>query len=389
MRITTILRFLQKGNKEWYDFDIDEALAYVKSFNEPTSLWQRSFFQYKCHRYGAPKWKRPLLNIGAAFLLPFVLIALRLFHIGVRFLKKEDCVSECYDAIPMIPDSLKQEYIFNFDAYSAGFSISHKDFVYFIVHAKTYFSDPSFLLHALFKLAQYSNIIIKYSPNVIVSENEYAFCSSLLTDYCRHCKVKHINMMHGERLMHIRNSFFAFDKCYVWHEHYKQLYIDLRADPNQFIIEIPPGLRIDVEESFDPSKYATYKYYLQRPSLMELKDIIASLRPLKEAGFSIKYRPHPIFTDISMLNELLSPDDIEQPSDVDARVSVASTDYAIGSYSTVLLQAYLCGKGVLIDDITYKDRIGLHKKAKHIIMSVDGPELLSCHINKKCTLQAN
>ncbi len=379
-RILSVLRFLQIGNRQWYEYNQEEALAYVQSFNPPKDLWQRSYYQYKCHRHGAPKWKKPLLSFGSMVLFPFVLFYFRVCHITVKFIGKQDCVSECSDTIPMIPDSLREQYNFNFDAFFAGFSLSHKDVKYFFKHGSTYWKEPSFLFHALFKVAQYSNILHKYNPNVIVSENEFAFCSSLLTDYCRTNGTKHINMMHGERLLHIRNSFFEYDKCYVWHEHYKKLYTELRAEPSQFIVEIPPGLRIDVKEHFNPYFFADYKYYLGKNTKTEIQSIVNSLMPLKERGYSLKFRPHPIYTDMSILTSLLNTDEIEMPGEVNAIDSIASTNYVIGSFSTVLLQAYLCGKGVLMDDITFKERVEGYKSSRYILMNVEGPELLSKHI---------
>lgn len=383
-----ILKWLTKGNKKWYERDIDSSLEYVKSFKEPKSLWQRSYYQFMCYRYDVPVWKRLAYSLGAIVLLPFSILYFRFSHLRAKFVKEVYCVGDCSDVPNMLPESLKNQYDINTDVYYAGYGLSHSDMMYLMRNATRYFYSPSFVLHVLFKIAAYSNIFYKYRPSVMVCHNEYSYSSSALTDYCRFHHVLHINFMHGERLINIRNAFFEYDKCYVWHEHYKNIYLDMRSGtkPEDFIIELPKDLSINVAESFSKEAYADYKYYLAEVGYEEMKSIVTSMVPLKEKGYTIKFRPHPRYTNTSWLKELVSPDDIEDPHTTRINTSIASCKYVVGSYSTVMLQAYLCGIGVLVDDITYKDRIELQKKAKHIVLSVEGPELLSKHIEQLFTL---
>ncbi len=383
-----ILKWLTKGNKKWYERDIDSSLEYVKSFKEPKSLWQRSYYQFMCYRYDVPVWKRLAYSVGAVILLPLSLAYFRFAHFKAKFVREIKCVGDCADVPSMLPESLKRDYDINLDVYyNAGYGLSHADIMYLIRRAPAYFYSPSFLLHIIFKIAAYSNIFHKYRPIVMVCHNEYSYSSSALTDYCRYHHVLHINIMHGERLINIRNAFFEYDKCYVWHEHYKKIYLDMRSGtkPEDFIIELPKDLSINVAESFSKEAYADYKYYLAEVGYEEMKSIVASMLPLKEKGFTIKFRPHPRYTNTSWLKELVSPEEIEDPFTTSINTSIASCKYVVGSYSTVLLQAYLCGQGVLVDDVTFKDRIDIQRKARHIVLSVKGPELLSeyiAHINR-------
>lgn len=377
------LRLLSKGNKTIYDADLDKDLAFVQSFEEPQGFWQRSFFQYKCHQYHVPCWKRTLFAVTSCFLLPFAIVYLRLSRIGVRFEKKEDAICENSNMEEIIPLSVKKSYKLNCGVYySSGFSLSHSDLIYYLRNASAYLLYPTFLLHIVFKIGQFSMLIKKYQPNLIICHNEYSYASSVLTDYCHFQKVKHFNMMHGERLLNIRATFFQYDKCYVWHEHYKNLYIDLRAEPSQFVIEVPPSLQINVKENYNVTAFADYKYYLAAEKKEDLIKIINSLKPLKERGYKVKYRPHPRYSSKEIISELFSKDEIEVPSEVNILTSVSSCNYAIGSSSTVLLQAFLCGKGVLLDDVTYPDRIPVQRKARYILLSEEGPELLTEHIQK-------
>lgn len=378
-----LLRFLNKGNRTVYDIDVNNVIDYINSFPEPQDLWQRSFFQYKCHQFLVPKWRILIFSLAGLFMLPFAIVYLRMKRIRVCFVNKEEAICENSNMEEIIPVSLKNTYKLNCKVYySSGFSLSHADFLYFLRNALHYLLHPSFLLHILFKIGQFSTLLKKYNPEVIICHNEYSYAGSVLTDYCHCHNVKHMNMMHGERLLNIRATFFQYDKCYVWHEHYKKLFIDLRAEPSQFVIEVPPSLQINVKENYQETAFADYKYYLAAEKKEDLIKIISSLKPLKERGFKVKYRPHPRYSHKEIISELFSKDEIEVPSEVNILTSVSSCNYAIGSSSTVLLQAFLCGKGVLLDDVTYPDRIPVQRKARYILLSEEGPELLTEHIQK-------
>jgi hypothetical protein len=379
-----ILRWLSKGDKQWFQRDIDYSMNLLNSFDEPIDLWQRSYYQFKCNCFDFPYWKRFLYSIAAIIMLPFSLIYFRLSHFNTHFISKEECVGDCASVPEMVPESLKEKYNIKDDVFFAGYGLSHSDVIYLCRHIGPYLLSPSFVLHIIFKIAAYSNIFHKYQPSVIICHNEYSYSSSALTDYCRYHNVTHINFMHGERLINIRNAFFEYDKCYVWHDHYKQIYLDLRSGtlPDNFVIELPKALKIDINKNYSEKEFANYKYYFAKGTYEEIDSIVRSLKPLKDNGYKIKYRPHPRYTDLNILKTLVPPEEIESPMQVSISTSVASCDYVIGSYSTVLLQAFLCGKGVLIDDVTYGDRIEQQKKARHILLSVEGPELLSSHLNR-------
>lgn len=386
MNIRTILNFIDKGNKKWFDRDIEKSLAFVQSFEEPKSLWCRSYYQYKCKNYDIVKWKRFFFSVVSVFVLPFCVFFFLLIGIKVKFKKRIDCVGDCIDVISMIPESLKKDYQISLDVYyNAGFGLSLQDLKYLSKRIFPYIKEPFFLLHIIFKVARYSNIIRMYSPSVIICHNEYSFSSSALTDYCHFHDVTHINIQHGEKLINIRNAFFEYDKCYVWHEHYKNLYILLRCGtkPDNIIIETPDALKIDLINSFEQAAFVNYKYYLGNQSFEELQHIVESLMPLKSSGYSVKFRPHPRYTNYDDLKRIVSTNEIEWPSEIDITTSIASCDYVIGSFSAVLLQSFMCGRHILIDDVTYGNRIELQKKARHIIFSNGDPELLSSHIAHK------
>ena len=65
-----------------------------------------------------------------------------------------------------------------------------------------------FSLKVTIKVAGYSFMITKYQSKAIVVHNEYSFTSSILTAYCETRNVLHINVMHGEKMYYIRDSYF-------------------------------------------------------------------------------------------------------------------------------------------------------------------------------------
>mgnify|MGYP003596582569 CR=1 FL=1 len=87
---------------------------------------------------------------------------------------------------------------------------------------------------------------------------------------------------------------------------------------------------------------------------------------LQKDGKIVKFRPHPHYSDISLLKKYVKEDNIEMPS-VPIAVSVASTKYAVGVDSTVLVQAYFNHIEVILDDVTYKNRSDMLGELDYIL----------------------
>ena len=91
----------------------------------------------------------------------------------------------------------------------------------------------------------------------------------------------------------------------------------------------------------------------------------------KREGKTVRYRIHPRYTDLSVLRKYVSDEEIEYPKKVSILESISNMEYAVGSYTTVLLQAYLSGKKVLLDDVTYKKRFEQLKEYRYILAKDD------------------
>ena len=110
-----------------------------------------------------------------------------------------------------------------------------------------------------------------------------------------------------------------------------------------------------------------YKYYLANNTEDAIKNISRILHEKAQCGYSIKVRLHPRYSDESVIKKYFSEYEIEYPDAVSIHESICTAEYVIGSYTTVLLQAYIAGKKVVLDDVAYSDRFGQLKNMRYIM----------------------
>lgn len=377
MNSSRLMLFFAKGDKTWFDKPVKDQEIILNSFPEPQNDFERSYYQYKCQAAFRSRKKRFLFDVFSLFAYPFLI---SLFLIARVFKKKEaprNAIGSMAECKNIVPDSLRAEFDIDFDTWMNGFSLKIKDLSFlWKVIVLTPFA-PYFVLKITLKTAAYSEMIYRYSPKAFIVHDEYSFTSSLMTLYSNRCGVEQIDVMHGEKLYYICDSFFRYNRCYVWDEHYKTLLIRLRAERNQFRIEQPEALRIDITTPKGSSKYAKYKYYLQKYDEKQLKSIVNSLSFAREENAEVIYRPHPLASDIDLLKKYVPESKIESPQDVSLEQSLANTDIVISYFSTVLYQAYLAGKKVVLDDVTYCDGYLKLKEYNYIMSSFEDVGRLS------------
>ena len=234
-----------------------------------------------------------------------------------------------------------------------SFFLSEKDIKYFkndiLKKSKRQYY---FALKILLKIASYRYNIEKYSPRIFLVTSEYSWTSSLLTEFCEKNKIFHINYMHGDKSYYIRDSFFKFHRCYVWDEHYKNIFCELKAFEKQFkIIEYSSFIpKIEKKEKV----YNTY--YLQADETVEdINKIIKILKGLEiKTGYIGKIRSHPIYTSKRIIKSIpVEMLDLEE----NIYNSIEISNYIISKTSTVLYEAYIMGSNnIIIDDITQDKR---------------------------------
>jgi len=341
----------------------------LDKFPNPKNNIERSFFQYKC-QVKFLGWEKLILHLGSIFII---------FYQFINFYTKKLSTDNCneYELVCMlsgvtkdrIPLSLIKNYESNY-FYNKGFKnyLNKKDIKWILNIIKKY--PLSWFFHAkiINKVSQYSYIINKFRPEAIAVHAEYSATSSLLTEYCHEYDVKHINFMHGEKIYYIRDSFFKYDKCYVWDEHYKDLFISLRADPEQFIIEKPPIFKYKIKKSVEVK--FDYCYYLAGESNTQLKRIFNNLGKLKKQGYKVLVRGHPRWTNFKYVNKIAEKKKISiEEKGVDIIDSLLASKKIISLFSTVLYQAYLLDKQIVIDDISNIEKFNKLKNLDYICLN--------------------
>lgn len=356
MNTLSFLRLLLKGNKFQFDVPYKEQKAYLDTLPEPKDKFDRSFFQYKCQVFFYPKLKVLLYDI-----LSFAAFFPVCIYLLIRSLRRSDssnneAISNLVGMEEIVPQELLNCYIIKHTQWSNNGWIHREDAKFCIGVFLRFFPNPYFSLKTLVLVGKYCRLIDENTPLAVITHGEFSFCSSILTEYCNRRGVKHINVMHGEKLYFIRDSFFQFDICYVWDKHYEKLFKSMKAESSQFIVAVPISMRIDTVSYFDENCFADYKYYLANETEDSIKSIVESMQFVKQSGKKVKYRLHPRYKRMDIVEKYIPASEIEDPHQVSILQSVASCNYAVGCYSTVLTQAYLSGKQVILDDVSLNNK---------------------------------
>ena len=371
MNIFKISNLVSVFDRSIFDIPYEKQKNFLDQLGDANNDIERSYKQYKCQCLFIPLWKQWLFNAITSILYPFVLIVLLCKSYAIKQKERLDAIGEMKYMGEIIPEELDKEFDINHDYFNRDFFLKWTDIKFIISLLEAYPFSPYFQLKLLLKLSFYSYMIHCYRPRAIVVHGEYSFTSSVLTGFCQYNHVAHINVMHGEKLFYIRDSYFRFHRCYVWDEFYKNLFLSLKAEASQFIIAIPPSLRINQKPDPRADSFADYKYYLANYSEEEIKSIVRSMDFVSKKGQKVVFRPHPRYSDVQLLRKVVSENCIEYPSKVNIIDSIANCDHVVGSFSTVLLQGYCTGKDVILDDVTYWKQYELLREYKyHLIHEV-------------------
>lgn len=341
---------LAKRQDALFSYAVDKQKKYIVKLGNPRDEIERSYFQYKCQMQFNGKALTFLLN-----LVSFPVTILYWFKYGkkvrVNRIEKKNLVF-FRDGKPenILPKSLQKKYkVIEYNPVE-GILLTLKDkkFIKRIIYRYPF--SWQFVLKCLIKIGRYSFAIEEYSPEAIAVCAEYSFTSSVLTAYCRQRNIKHIDVMHGEKMYYMRDSFFKFDECYIWDEYYKKLLTSMKADKQQFIIEIPASLKFN-QELFRTQKY-DYTYYLGIESEATLMKISKILEQLHKSGKRISIRPHPRYSNMDLVNKIFDFANIEKTEKISIEQSLLQTGAAISLYSTVLNQALCNSIPIIIDNMS-------------------------------------
>lgn len=347
--------FVSRVSLNKFTLPVEEQLAFLNSLGEPKDDYERSYYQYLCHCQFQNKVQIIIPNVLSFFIFPVFIVWCLVKGLFIKREKIEYDTIACKGTKRVAPEVVNKKYHYTEALFFKNYALKAKGLK---IIFKLLFKHPLstyFVTKVALKIAYYDYMIQKYATKAIIVENEYSFTSSVLTLFCEEYDVKHVNVMHGEKLLFIYDTFFRFHECYVWSQHYVDLLLDLRAAKGQFIIAVPSFLKFDCSR-FENDKFKSdFKYYLCRYNKEQLVSIIKSMERIENLGKKVVYRPHPLWSDIELLESMVNKELIENPKEITIQESVSNTEYAVGSYTTVLSQAYFSGKKVVLDDITYLD----------------------------------
>lgn len=351
-----------------FAYDVHKQIQFVGKFKKTENDMERSFFQYKCQVKMMGKLLFVILNIAS---LPVGLF----YYMKMRKKRLENKVKEQKDVFisnglrqNLIPKSLASDCN-NLQIVNGVSDLFLDQDAKALMRelAKSHPFSWFFLLKCLLKIGLYCDLVYKYSPQKMIVSAEYSFTSSVLTFYCEKKDIQHINIMHGETMLYMTASFFKFTKCFIWDEHYRHIFLTLKAYPKQFIIEEPPALYFKKERTIHTE--IDYTYYLGRETEKELRKLKQFLALLVEQGKIIALRPHPLVGDLALTKEIFSGFVIEAPEQISIQKSINRTKNVVALFSTVLYQAYKSDIPVVIDDITNRSKYEKLKSLDYIMLS--------------------
>lgn len=356
MKIETLQRLKNKFTK----CDIIKTPSKLKKCKkflyklpEPIDEIERSIFQFLTQRYFQNNylihWIEQLISK-----LRFKREVKKLKRRGAEYAENADAVFFNPLGEKIIPDELRVKYLnIAFDNGYEGMFLMEKDWK-FICEVYNRYKNAYFIYKITIKIASYRNLIEKYRPKAIIATSEYSFCSSVLTKFCRVNGVEHINVMHGEKLFDLTSTFFEFDKCYVWGEHYIDLFLSQRAKSGQFFISLPASINFSCP-NINPQ--TDLKVYLSDETDKELRILKNNLDLIISNNMfninKIKLRKHPLYRTKKEISDLFGLNyEIEDATDCKIEESICDSKFVMARYSTVLLQALSNNIKIIIDDCT-------------------------------------
>ena len=356
-----------KRSSNVFKISFKEQKEYINSFTMPKDDIERSYYQYCCQMKLYGTFLHWCLNIAS---LPLI--------VWYFFKRCDDLIDKNSDAVfisegvlslKLLPETIVGIFSDIREAKQLNENLSISDKLFFKKIVRRYPFSWHFLFKSLLKIRVYSYLIQSYHPKVIIVCNEYSFTSSLLTAYCNRNNVLHYNVMHGEKLFFLRDTFFHYDKCFVWDEYYKNLFIELRAKEDQFQVYIPSTLCLG--DGSVCKKEMDYTYYLGGQQGESLIKICKCMENLVFQGYKVAIRPHPFYTDINELEKIKGDNkfEIEYCSQLSISRSILRTKNVISLYSTVLNQAYHSKVNIIIDDITDLAAYNGLKSRKYIMLN--------------------
>lgn len=361
------MEFYNNSVAMFFDRDLERDIKVYQGLH-PKDDVGRSIAQHKCQVYPFKK-DIFLLNLASAILAPVAFVALLLKRKAP--VKDSQATIICYNCSNYpgsLPVALQDKEISYLHTLECPYYLSLKDVSFLLrVFARSFFY-PFLAFRVMSKVAKYRALLDSFSKLEVISiTGEFEDTSSVLTQYCHENGIKHYDFMQGEAFGSPRASFFHFDKCYVWDQHYKDMFIGFGATPEQFEVSLPQCLQ-KIKGNHD-EKTIDYTYYLGGDPDEELPIIRTAMDRLVEKGYVCEVRPHPRWSNMEMVKKVFEGISIQDTSKVNIDQSILQTKNAVSLYSTVLLQSFYNDVNVVIDDLSNPEKFKMLEGYHYIILN--------------------
>lgn len=375
-RFKKFIKFILNNQTKKY-VSISEKKARIDSFIYPKDDYDRVYFNYLCNNLGIDLFTLVLKNIlgllAETISLPIFLInnliSINKKHkVDAIYLITENRIGIKYSYEGKFPNELNNIYnniltlkLGAFPELFNGFlSLDvFKIWVRFIIrHPFSGFIN----YRCLINLASYKRLIKIYSPKAIINARvEVNNMSSLVTYLCETNNCEYICFMHGSIKNDSLTAFVRFSKFYLWDKHYIKILDWARCDKKQYVLYEPEFIQYRKRHPDAKKCKKIVTYYFSGSTCTEndenAEKVIKLLENLTNKGFCCKVRPHPRWSDRNEILKLTQKSNVifEDPLLVSINESLLKTNYCIGLYSTVLLEAIYTDNIVVVDDITAKE----------------------------------
>lgn len=371
--------------------DLKKWRKYLEELDDPKDVIEASYMRYECRMYHFSKTKRFIMNLFGfvAFFVEFVYIFTAKDHNhdkvrGKVVVERARDIPDFSDVGPQeILDGNDQvEIIDNFNKKFAPLCKTARKYLIrcIMAHPFSFF----YIYFVYMELATHSYILLKYNPEtVFVYINERNIASPILTEMYEMEGRSFCSFMHGEYQLELIMAFMAFSKYYIWDKSYVKLFKDdLRCQIKEFIVYTPKKLikkwNIDKEET---TYFCTY--YFSGESEESIRTVAKIIQEFSKLDRKCSIRPHP--RDLrhkKIIEETFGQCDgiIENVRELSLRDSLSRTKYVIGLQSTVLSEAYVEGKTIVLDDFSDKEQFEKLKMQKFNVFNK--PHLLLSELLK-------
>lgn len=363
--------------------DIQEWKTFLNNLPKAKDCIDAAFNKYQCRMHYFPWYKKLLVNILGLGALPVEVFFLLKSNQIIKSMNKGVAILEKSRDVPVYDDIFPAELYDEFNVivvenFNKKFGVLCKEARKILLDCmKRHPFNFFFIYFVYMELAAHSHFLLTYNPEAtVVYVNERNIASPIITKLYENDGRKLMSFMHGEYLLQLVQGFMGFSRYYIWDKSYENMFKWLKCNIGQYIVYTPGKLQKKWNiDNLDTPFYCTY--YLSSQSKESILCLGGILEKFEMQGKKCKVRPHP--RDIQYTKEILDSFKnitIEDSGIVSLKESLESTQYVVGLNTTVLSEAYIEGKQIVIDDISDKEQFIDAKKRgaiaftkKHLLLS--------------------